>query len=194
MGNDLTLTLLVSGVSLLAVWVPFYRGMTICMKALAVTRVVGAAEIGQQLQNRSSASPEPISVRMLRVLGRSLRENGAEGMPSDFVVDASRQYVTNEYEASYARPVSMYANILPPIGFIGTTGGLLILFLSMRVASESLELGALAMALTSSIFALIGFAVLEAVKIRLYGRMQSGLDEAMAYYRTAAAKQRREAS
>jgi hypothetical protein len=194
MGNDLTLTILVSGVALLAVWVPFYRGMTICMKALAVTRPVGAAEIGQMLQNRSSASPEPLAVRMLRVLGRSLKENGSDGVPSDFVVDASRQYVTNEYEASYARPVSMYANILPPIGFIGTTGGLLILFLSMRVASDSLELGALAMALTSSIFALMGFAILEAVKIRLYGRMLSALDEAMAYYRAAAAKNRREAA
>jgi hypothetical protein len=192
MGNDLTFTILISGVALLAVWVPFYRGMTICMKGLAVTRPVGFAEIGQMLQNRTSASPEPVAVRMLRVLSRSLRENG-EGMPSDFVVDASRQYVTNEYEASYARPVSMYANILPPIGFIGTTGGLLILFLSMHVASDTLELGALAMALTSSIFALTGFAILEAVKIRLYGRMQSGLDEAMAYYRSAGAKQRRDA-
>jgi hypothetical protein len=193
MGNDLMLTILVSGVALLAVWVPFYRGMTICMKGLAVTRPVGSAEIGQMLQNRTSGVAEPVAVRMLRVLSRSLRENGGDGMPSDFVVDASRQYVTNEYEASYARPVSMYANILPPIGFIGTTGGLLILLLSMRVASDSLELGALAMALTSSIFALMGFAILEAVKIRLYGRMLSGLDEAMAYYRSASAKKRRDA-
>jgi hypothetical protein len=192
--NDLTLTLLVSGVSLLAVWVPFYRGMLICMKALGVTRPVGAVELGKKLQNRTSAEPEPISLRMLRVLGRALRENQSDGMPSDFVIDASRQYITNEYDASYARPISMYANILPPIGFIGTTGGLLILFLSMRVASSTLELGALAMALTSSIFALTGFAVLEALKIRLYGRMQAALDEAMAFYRSAASKQRGEAA
>ena len=72
------------------------------------------------------------------------------------------------------------------IGFIGTTGGLLVLFLSMRIASDSLEIGALAMALTSSIFALIGFAILEGVKIRLYGRMLGGLDDALSFYRKSA--------
>ncbi len=80
----------------------------------------------------------------------------------------------------------MYANVLPPIGFIGTTAGLLILFLSMRVANETLELGALAVALTSSLFALIGFTILEGMKIRLYGRMVGGMDEAVAYYRKRA--------
>ena len=48
----------------------------------------------------------------------------------------------------------------------------------------------LAMALTSSIFALVGFAVLEAMKIRLYGRMLECVDEAIAYYRSASRKKR----
>ena len=74
----------------------------------------------------------------------------------------------------------MYANILPPIGFIGTTGGLLILFLSMHMADSSLELGALAVALLSSIFALVGFSMLEGWKIRLYGRLLACVDEVLA--------------
>ena len=188
--SDVTVTLLVSAFALLAVWIPFYRGLKVCIQGLAVTRTMGVAELGTRLQQRAAETNEPISLRMLRVLGRSLRENQGDTFPTDFVVDASRQYVTNEYDATYARPISMYANILPPIGFIGTTGGLLILFLSMRIASDSLEMGALAMALTSSIFALIGFAVLEALKIRLYGRMLEGIDEAIAYYRSVSQKKK----
>ncbi len=186
--SDLAVTALVSVVSLLAVWVPFYRGILICSQALGATRRLEPGEISQRLEKRPSGSSEPVALRMLRVLRKSIRESSRDGHPTEFVVDASRQYVAHEYDATYARPISMYANILPPIGFIGTTGGLLVLFLSMRIASDSLEIGALALALTSSIFALMGFAVLEGAKIRLYTRMLGGLEDALAFYRTTASR------
>ena len=44
----------------------------------------------------------------------------------------------------------------PHIGFIGTTFGLAVLLLSMRVSNEGLQMGALA--LSSTIFALVGYA------------------------------------
>jgi hypothetical protein len=114
---------------------------------------------------------------MVRTLVKSLRES--QGHPREFIVDATKQYVVNEYDAHYARRISMYANLLPPIGFIGTTTGLLVLFIAMHLAEGSLELGALAIALTSSIFALIGFSMLEGLKIRLYGRLLACLDEVL---------------
>lgn len=186
LGSDLAITALVSGASLVAVWVPFYRGLKVCLQGLGATRRLAPGEISRLLAQRAAQKGEPVALRLLRVLRKSLKE--ASGQPTEFVIDASRQYVTHEYDASYARPISMYANILPPIGFIGTTGGLLVLFVSMRVASDSLEIGALALALTSSIFALMGFAVLEGAKIRLYGRMLAGLDDALAFYRTASSR------
>ena len=66
---------------------------------------------------------------------------------------------------------------------LGTTGGLFVLFLSMQIASGSLELSALAMALTSSIFALVAFAILEALKFQLYRRMLERIDDAMSFHR-----------
>lgn len=170
MESVLGITALVSGVSLLAIWVPFYRGLLLCGRALGATRRLEPGE--------------PLALRMLRVLGKSLRER--DGHPAEFVVDASRQYAAHEYDTSYARPISTCANLLPPIGFIGTIGGLMILFLSMRVASDSLEIGALALALSSAILALVGFAVLKAAKIRLYARMLASIDDALAFYRSAA--------
>jgi len=75
----------------------------------------------------------------------------------------------NEYEPRYTDPMAMYANVLPSIGFA-------VLFVSMHVANYSLHLSALAIALSSSIFALVGYATLEGLKVHLYGRLQPCLD------------------
>jgi hypothetical protein len=175
--SDLAITLLLSAGSFLAVWIPFWRAMHLCRRARHATRRIESGEAGRRLR-AADGRPAPIALRMLQVAEESLRE-GDESRA--FVIDAARQYAEHEYESGYARPISMYANILPPLGFIGTLAGLLILFMSMRVSSASLELGALALALTSTLFALIAFAVLEGLKIRLYGRLAAALDHALSH-------------
>ena len=174
---DLVLTCVMSAVALAAVWFPLYRGLRLCLEARAATRRLDAPELKRRLEQSAGAPGEPLALLMIRTLVKSLRES--QGHPREFIVDATKQYVVNEYDAHYARRISMYANLLPPIGFIGTTTGLLILFIAMHLADGSLELGALAIALTSSIFALIGFSMLEGLKIRLYGRLLECLDEVL---------------
>jgi hypothetical protein len=126
---------------------------------------------------------------MVRILQKSLRDGEREGGQSpDFIFDASRQYILNEYDHHYSWLITMYASLLPPIGFIGTTGGMLILFISMHLADDSLELGALAIALTSSVFALVAYAVLEGFKIRLYARLLGSIGDVQTLYRRADAR------
>ena len=96
--------------------------------------------------------------------------------PDAFVRDAAKQLVVEEYESSFAEPISMYSNLLPPIGFIGTVCGLALLLYSMHMSHAMLQLGGLAMALSSTIFALIGYAILESLKIHLYGRLARSID------------------
>lgn len=173
---DLVLTCGVTALSVAAVWIPLYRALRLCLSARAATRCMEAGELRRKLKNTSAQPDDPLALLMLRTLVKTLRETSDH--PREFVIDATRQYVFNEYDSHYARPISMYANILPPIGFIGTTGGLLILFVSMHLADATLELGALAVALVSSIFALVGFSTLEGLKIRLYTRLLTCLDRA----------------
>ncbi|MEE9279629.1 MAG: hypothetical protein V3V67_05600 [Myxococcota bacterium] len=179
MASDLGLTGLVSALALLVVWVPFYRGMRLLLEARSATRTLSANELKRVVQGQSVGGVEPIAALLLRVHRKSLQQKSSRELPHEFVVDASRQYAVNEYDAHYACRISMYSNILPPIGFIGTTGGLLILFFSMHMSNASLELGALALALVSTILALMGFAVLEGLKIGLYGRMLRCIDHAL---------------
>jgi len=174
----------VSAFALFAVWVPFFRGMRICLQARIATRRIGQSQLRKSLADGAGEDVQSIALLMARILRKSMRERDSE-TPSEFVLDASRQYVVNEYDANFTRMISMYAGLLPPIGFIGTTGGMLILFLSMHMSDSSLELGALALALTSSIFALMGFAALEALKIKLYGRLLGCLGDVQSLFRAA---------
>jgi hypothetical protein len=170
--------LIVTIMALIAVWFPFYWGLRACMRGFAVTRKVSAAEIQKALERDMPAVHEPIAVQVLRVLRTSQRDN-PEKMPMAFLIDASRQYVSNEYEANYAKPITLFSNILPPIGFIGTLFGLVVLVLAKGGEGDAmLEMVGLAGAVSKSICALFGFIVLESLKIRLYGRMLAGLDEA----------------
>ena len=182
--GDESMTVLVTGIALAAVLVPLIQGLRTVMSGWAATRRVSPEELRRGTADKSGAT-EPLAILMIRILQKSLREGEREGQPSDFVFDASRQYILNEYDHHYSRLITMYASLLPPIGFIGTTGGMLILFLSMHLADDSLELGALAIALTSSVFALIAYAGLEGLKIRLYTRLLDSIRDVEALYHQA---------
>jgi hypothetical protein len=184
LGGDMLATATLSLLSLMAVWVPFSRGLRLCLQARSATQRLSKQELRDMVQKGSGDVGEPLAALMARVLLNSLRETKAETYPRDYVVDAAKQHVVGEYDAHYAQPIGMYANLLPPIGFIGTTGGLLVLFLSRHLADQSMELGAVAVALTSSIFALIGYAILEGMKIRLYGRLMMGVGDVLAIQRS----------
>lgn len=191
--GDESMTVLVTGIALAAVLVPLIQGLRTVMSGWAATRRVSSEELRRGTVDKSGAA-EPLAILMIRVLQKSLREGEREGQPSDFIFDASRQYILNEYDHHYSRLITMYASLLPPIGFIGTTGGMLILFLSMHLADDSLELGALAIALTSSVFALIAYAGLEGLKIRLYARLLDSLRDVEGLFHKADARREQASS
>ncbi len=187
--TDFGLTGLMTLISFGIVSVPFYRGMRLCMRAHAATRRIPRSQLQRAVSSESGERAESLSVLMVRVLSKSLRESDEN--PTEFVLDATKQYVMNEYDVHYSRPISMYANLLPPLGLLGTSIGMLMLLLSMHYANETLELAALALTLTKTIFALISFAVLESLKIHLHGRLLACLDDAISLHRAGEGERRR---
>jgi hypothetical protein len=172
--SELRVTLIVCGLSLIAVWWPLTQGARLCWRARIATRLPN--------QDKAQTGSHPggrVAALAHEVLSSASRDHATE-TPAAFVRDAAKQLVVDDYESSFAQPISMYANILPPIGFIGTTCGLAVLLLSMRVSHDMLQMGALALALSSTIFALIGYATLESMKIHLYGRLSRSIDAGLA--------------
>jgi biopolymer transport protein ExbB/TolQ len=187
--TDFGLTGLMTVISFGIVCVPFYRGLKLCVLASRATRRVPRSQLQRAAASEGGERAESLAVLMVRVLTKSLRESDEH--PTEFVLDATKQYVMNEYDVHYSRPISMYANLLPPLGLLGTSIGMLMLLLSMHFASETLELAALALTLTKTIFALVSFAVLEATKIRLHGRLLACLDDAVSLHRAGDGERRR---
>jgi hypothetical protein len=182
-GSDFGLAGLMTLISFGIVCWPFYRGLRLCVQALSATRRVPRSQLQRAAASESGERSESLSLLMVRVLSKSLRES--DDHPTEFVLDATKQYVMNEYDVHYSRPISMYANLLPPIGLAGTTAGMLALFVSLHRANSSLELGALAIALLSSMFSLMGYSTLEAIKLRLYGRLLDCVDDVLTLQRRA---------
>jgi len=165
--DELQITLVVCAVSLVAVWIPLTQGALLCWRARRATRLSG-----------TDGSQGRVAQLVSDVL-ESASDQIGDTTSRPFVRDAAKQLVVDDYETSFAQPISMYANILPPIGFIGTTCGLAVLLLSMRISHDVLQMGALALALSSTIFALVGYAILESLKIHLYGRLARSIDAGM---------------
>jgi hypothetical protein len=167
--GELRITLMVCAASFAAVCVPLGRGAQLCWRARVATRS----------SLRDGANATGAVALLARSVADSVISNQDRDTPKPFVRDAARQLVVNDYEASFAQPISMYANLLPPIGFIGTTFGLAVLLLSMRISNDALQMSALALALSSTIFALLGYALLEGMKIHLYHRLNTSIDTAL---------------
>ncbi len=183
MSSDLLPVIVTAGV-FIAVLIPFSNGLRAVVSAWSATRRASNDELRRGHSDRPGGA-EPLAILMVRILQKSLRENESDGQPSDFVFDASRQYVMNEYEHNYARLIGMYANLLPPLGFVGTTGGMLLNFVSMHNSDEGLEVISLALALSSSFFALFSFAMLDALKLRLYSRLLTATRDVQVLYNKA---------
>ena len=187
--SDVGLTGLMTLISFGIVCVPFFRGLRLCARAHAATRRIPRSQLQRAAGADGGERAESLAVLMVRVLSKSLRESDEN--PTEFVLDASKQYVMNEYDVHYARPISMYANLLPPLGLLGTSIGMLMLLLSMHYSNQTLELAALALTLTKTIFALISFAVLEAIKIHLHGRLLACVDDGVSLHRAGEGERRR---
>ena len=186
-----TIAFMLTGLAILATGIPFVKGFRVCLRCWSATRRVDAGS----LRHAGSTPPprgetEPLALLMMRILRKSLKDGEVEHSP-DFVYDATRQYVMNEYETNYTRLITMFGSLLPPVGFVGTTCAMLMRFLSMAAAGSTIEFGALALALTSTVFALSGFSILEGLKILLYRRLLVALRDVQLLFDEA--DQRREA-
>jgi len=90
--------------------------------------------------------------------------------------DSTEQIMENFFENRYIRPISMYSNLLPPVGFIGTIIGMIIVFSNKGGANSQLNASGLGVALLSTLYALSGFVVIEVVKMWFINRASHCID------------------
>ena len=101
--------------------------------------------------------------------------------PDTFIRDAAFQFSERYFENKFLEPISMLANLMPPLGVIGTILGMVIQFLSNSGSLKSdITIVGIATALYTTFIALIFYTFLEFLKRIFYSLAQKRIDEGLA--------------
>jgi biopolymer transport protein ExbB/TolQ len=101
--------------------------------------------------------------------------------PETFIRDAAFQFSERYFESKFLEPMSMLANLMPPLGFIGTIMGMVIHFLSNTGSLKSdITIVGIATALYTTFIALIFYTFLEFLKRFFYTLAQKRIEEGLA--------------
>ncbi len=107
---------------------------------------------------------------------------GHKTMPPDaFIRDAAFQYSERHFEERYLEPISLIANLMPPLGFIGTIIGMVVHFLSNSGSLNShLTVTGIATALYTTFVGLVCYILLELLLKILSALGRKRIDEGLA--------------
>jgi biopolymer transport protein ExbB/TolQ len=122
---------------------------------------------------------ELIAAKTLYTATMEYNANPSESYSKTFLNDATRQLVENYFESKFVHPISMCSNILPPMGFIGTVLGMIIIFVAKGQSGHELNLEGLSIALLTTLFALVFFVILELLKIYLIKLATTSIDSGL---------------
>lgn len=101
--------------------------------------------------------------------------------PDAFIRDAAFQFSERYFEEKFLSPISMMANLMPPLGFIGTIIGMVVHFLSNSGTLKSdLAIAGIATALYTTFIGLVCFTILEFLKKVFYGLLHKRIDQGLA--------------
>ena len=101
--------------------------------------------------------------------------------PDAFIRDAAFQFSERYFEENFVDPLSMAANLMPPLGFIGTILGMVIHFLSNTgTLNTDVTIAGIATALYTTLIALICYTFLEFLKKCIYSLAYKRIDEGLA--------------
>jgi len=110
--------------------------------------------------------------------------------PDAFLRDAAFQYSERYFEEKFLDPMGMLANLMPPMGFIGTIIGMVVHFLSNSGSlNNELTIGGIATALYTTFIGLVCYTFLEVLRKIFYAlahrRIEEGLTAISGAYQQA---------
>lgn len=100
--------------------------------------------------------------------------------PDGFIRDAAFQYSERYFEERFLEPISLSANLMPSLGFLGTIIGLVIHFLSNSGSLNSaITISGVATALYTTFIGLLCYTVLEFLLKFFYALSRRRIDEGL---------------
>jgi biopolymer transport protein ExbB len=101
--------------------------------------------------------------------------------PDAYLRDAAYQYSYRYFEDKYLEPIALMANLMPPLGFIGTIVGMVVHFLSNTGSfNANLSVAGIATALYTTFIGLVCYTILEFLLKIFSGMARRRIDEGLA--------------
>lgn len=157
----------------------FINGLWACFKAFRWLRKPSVSEIEKAAGDKITAD-DPLVLVTVKAFGGARGESGHPLSQPSFVADATRQMAENLFESRYMETITMCSNLLPPLGFIGTVFGMILIFLVKVNPGHELNTVGLGTALLTTLFALFLFVVLEIIKMGLARLVKRRIDTGLA--------------
>ncbi|KPA13681.1 biopolymer transport membrane proton channel TolQ-like protein [Candidatus Magnetomorum sp. HK-1] len=140
---------------------------------------INAIENGSQIA-ASETLAEFIVIQKNEVYKNYRAGNNKIFYPEAFLTDAIQQISENYFEKKFISPISMLANLLPPLGFVGTIFGMSIIFGALGNGSNSPEnIEGISTALLTTLAALVVFVILEYIGMLLISRANKRIHEGL---------------
>ncbi len=144
----------------------FVNGLWISLRALKWMRRVDTADLAEKAQEEISPK-DPLALLVAKSFAVSKKKYGKNPSQLSFLADATRQMAENLFLNRYMEPLILSSNLLPPLGFIGTVFGMIMIFLAKVEPGSELNTIGLGAALFTTLLALILFVILETLKLVL---------------------------
>jgi biopolymer transport protein ExbB len=158
----------------------FFNAIWLIFGAYRNARLVKNDRLATLVRTKSHLD-DPLMVVAAKTYYSAQKEHGETQYPASFLVDATHQLVENLFHTRYINKISMITNLLPPMGFIGTIFGMIMIFLAKGDPNSDLNTTGLGAALFTTLVALTCFVILEAFKKSLINLAASRIERALSF-------------
>lgn len=174
----------------LAIAVFFFYALTKCWQAQRYLAHTDLRQLGEgvedfaKLDNRSSLATVAASFfcktkrHYQQERHNDRRQNSTP--PDGYIRDAAFQYSERYFQEQFLEPISLIANLMPPLGFLGTIIGISVHFLSNAgTLNSNLTVTGIATALYTTFVGLICFTILEFMLKIFYPLSRKRIEEGL---------------
>lgn len=156
----------------------FFNAAWLIVQAYRHVRLVPESRL-TRVAGQESRIDDPLMVIAAKTFHAARTEHRDTRYPVSFLVDATHQLVENLYHTRYINKITMITNLLPPMGFIGTIFGMIMIFLAKGDPNSDLNTMGLGAALFTTLLALTCFVILEVFKKSLINLAASRIERAL---------------
>ncbi|SCY74490.1 MotA/TolQ/ExbB proton channel family protein [Desulfoluna spongiiphila] len=174
---------LVQGVVYIGSALLFLNAVWLIALAYRHARLIKTKEL-MRLAPEPATLDDPLMTAAVKTLHAAHDEHKGTPYPVSFLIDATHQMMVNIYHTRYINKITMITNLLPPMGFIGTIFGMIMIFLAKADPNSDLNTTGLGVALFTTLIALTCFVILEVFKKNLINLATSRIERALGHHQS----------